>query len=246
MARHIHTSFHTSGGAVRGCNGFSCSLVGRAIIANLISTERASSIGFQFNLPSSFVHLIFLQLEERRASGRSNHAALHRSSRLPHFCANICKPNSSETRRNSSKRGKNCCSQLLHFQTPLLPSSITVSPLLPPSASSLFSPKITPSPPTVFYSGLSLKADIIYRRSSCRLISQHKSLSPVHPSLTLHPFLPSPLPPTSFSATHPFFISCYSFPQIEKRPNGITVGLKCRGGHRELICAAVLEREQVH
>lgn len=110
------------------------------------------------------------------------------------------------------KDKKNCCSQLLHFQSPLLPSSITVSPLLPPSASSLFSPKITPPPPTVFYSGLSLKADIIYRRSSCRLISQHKSLSPVHPSLTLHPFLPSPLPPTSFSATHPFFISCYSFP----------------------------------
>lgn len=95
-------------------------------------------------------------------------------------------------RETLPKDKKNCCSQLLHFQTLLLPSSITVSPLLPPSASSLFSPKITPSPPTVFYSGLSLKADIIYRRSSCRLISQHKSLSPVHPSLTLHPFLPSP------------------------------------------------------
>lgn len=69
----------------------------------------------------------------------------------------------------------------------------SLSPLSSHRLPALYSPQKSPHPPpTVFYSGLSLKADIIYRRSSCRLISQHKSLSPVHPSLTLHPFLPSP------------------------------------------------------
>lgn len=77
-------------------------------------------------------------------------------------------------------------------------------PSLHPSLSSLSSLRLSPlysnqnqpiPPFPIFYLVLSVNADIIYQHSSCRLISQHKSLSPVHPSLTLHPLPPPPLCP---------------------------------------------------
>lgn len=114
----------------------------------------------------------------------------------------------------------------------------------PPTVCQLFilPKKITPSPPTVFYWGLSLKADIIYRRSSCRLISQHKSLSPVHPSLTLHPSLPSPLPPTSFSATHPLFYILLFIPPNRKETKWYHGWFNMSGGSRRVnLCARVRE-----
>lgn len=110
---------------------------------------------------------------------------------------------------------KNVNTAVSHFiqsQTSPLPSSITVHSLLPPSASPLFFQNYPIPPLPSLYFVLSLNADIIYQRSSSRLISQHKSLSPVHPSLTLHPGLyspPSSLPPKSF---HPvsLFVASHS------------------------------------
>lgn len=129
MAWQIHTSFHTSGGAVSACNGFSRSLVGRSIIANLISTERVSSVGFQFNLPSFFCRLIFLQLVERCESRRSS-----APTNSPHFGANLCKANGSETQGNASKDS----SEKLLFLTYSFPNPS------PP-----FIHHCLPSPPTV-------------------------------------------------------------------------------------------------
>lgn len=184
MAWQIHTSFHTSGGAVSGCNGFNCSLVGRAIISNLISNERAPSIGFQFNLPSFFARLIFLQLEERcERCHSSNH-------RLCHSSVQISASPTVLRQRNPSKTLKKTAVPNLFISKPLSSLHPSLSPLSSHRLLALYSPQNPPHPPpTVFYSGLSLKADIIYRRSSCKLISQHKSLSPVHPSLTRHPIL---------------------------------------------------------
>lgn len=82
------------------------------------------------------------------------------------------------------------------------PPFIHHCPLSPPSVCLSFIWANLDHPPLpMLYSVLSLNADIIYQSSSSSLISQHKSLSLLHPSLTLHPGLYSsslPASPRSF------------------------------------------------
>lgn len=113
----------------------------------------------------------------------------------------------------------------------------------PPTVCQLFIlPKNHPTPPTVFCSGLSLKADIIYRRSSCKLISQHKSLSPVHPSLTLHPFLPLPSASNKLFSHSPLFYILLFIPLNRKETKWYHGWFNMSGGSQRVnLCACIRE-----
>lgn len=204
----MHTSFHMGWGAVSSSNGFNCSLVGSSMKANLTCTEKSLYISLQCNLPQFFLYLIFHEIEN--SSSTILQMWVYTS-----VCA--CPWVILKTLRGSSALAG--CELLKSSTLPFL--TLFNSKLLPslhPSLSTLsslclplfYSPKISPSPlHPVLYFVLSLNADIIYQSSSSRLISQHKSLSLVHPSLTLRQRPSSSLRPKSFHPV-PHFVGSYS------------------------------------
>lgn len=134
-----------------------------------------------------------------------------------------------------------------------LPPFIHHCPLAPPSVCLFFYSvpphhpiPIPPAPPLAL---CLLNSDIIYRGSSWRLISQHKSLSLGRPVLTRHPLPPPPPSPHPPGPPRPFspgllFVASYS--ACDKQRKVVScLAQYVGGGQRELICVPVSVSEQL-